>query len=229
MSMDLFKGAPNPNGLSTMYNLRDVICYADELNSLLVVAIICVTVYCVGAMALSSVAMYRAPSQFQNIRFQKRWKFLFVKYRPGTHWWSFVHLAKGVVLVAGYVILKTGLGRLSGIMFGLVAYSMLVIGFRPWRHAIVNGMESLPQTSPILCVALALFWAERDIQMDHDLAVLGASLTGECRYMSEQKCIDRFKQVLILVCLSSRIQLSPSGEFMTLRMVFLFRPCPPTA
>ena len=168
----------------------------------------------------------RAPSQFQNIRFQKRWKFLFIKYRPGTHWWSFVHLAKGVVLIAGYVILKTGLGMLSWIMFGLVAYLMLVIGFRPWRHAIVNGMESLPQTSPILCVALALFWAERDIQMDHDLAVLGASLTGECRYMSEQKCIDRFKQVLILVCLSSRIRLIPGGEFMATRMAYLVQPCP---
>ena len=57
MSIDLFKGAPNPNGLSTMYNQRDVFCYADGLNSLLVVAIICVTVYRVGAMALFGVAM----------------------------------------------------------------------------------------------------------------------------------------------------------------------------
>ena len=88
-----------------------------------------------------------------------------------------MHLAKGVVLIAGYVILKTGLGMLSWIMFGLVAYSMLVIGFRPWRHAIVNGMESLTQTSLILCVALALIWAERDNQMDHDLAVLGVGVS----------------------------------------------------
>jgi len=184
MSMELFKCSSNPNGLYTMVSYREIICYQDEWESLLALAIIDILVYCVGALTLFGYVMNKAPHQFQNIRFQQRWKFLFAKFRPDVYWWSFSILAKGVIINLGYVVLKQNFNVLYWVYFALAAYLMQVVLHWPWRHREADVLDVLANLALMACVALAVPWAKSDESSKEDLGRLGIAVSWSILFVA---------------------------------------------
>jgi hypothetical protein len=192
MSMELFKCHPNPNGKSTLYNQRDIICNEDDWNSVLGVAIASTMVYCVGALVLFGYIMIKAPEGFQEPRFQKRWKFLFIKYRPDVYWWSFIFLAKGVVLNFGFVVLNAGVEILCWVFIALLLYLVFVVKYKPWRHTVCNSMELLTNFSLITCAFIAVVWAKKDSSTERSMEVLAVIVS-----LSPFVCVIIFTMILL--------------------------------
>ena len=59
----------------------DVLCNGDQWNDLMVIAIVAVLIFCGGFFTLNIYISLAAPSRFQNEIFQRRWKFMFIKFR----------------------------------------------------------------------------------------------------------------------------------------------------
>jgi hypothetical protein len=116
-SLSLFKCQDNPSKERTLTQDLSVICGGSEWNSVLVVAILCILVYCIGCGAIYVGVIIVAPRRFSTMSFQKRWKFLFIKYNSTVYWWSTVILAKGVVLALSSVVVRDPLGQLYWLMF----------------------------------------------------------------------------------------------------------------
>ena len=81
MSMSLFKAQQNPSAKPTLAADLSIIYNSEEWRSMLWLAILCILVYTVGCVLLFGTRIYFAPAWFADERFQKRWKFLFIKFR----------------------------------------------------------------------------------------------------------------------------------------------------
>merc|ERR1711871_742318 len=90
VSMTLFKCSPNPNTLRTLSADRGLICYEPTWQTMLIVAILAVTIWCAGYIAVIVYGFWTIPSHFHKEEIQSRWKFMLLKFRPDVHWWALV-------------------------------------------------------------------------------------------------------------------------------------------
>jgi len=180
MAFELFKCSPNPNDKSTLTIDRSINCYEDQWNSMLGLGIAAVVVWCIGFGVLFTWAIFRASSDFHNLGFQMRWKFLFIKYRPDVHWWAIAFLLKGIILNLGLVIVKTGVGQLYWIILGLTSYIVLAITFKPWRHMAVNHLDIWAHFCLILGSSVLSWFAAKEFRDAADIEAMDGDMSTLC-------------------------------------------------
>mmetsp|Transcript_21305 Transcript_21305/g.49456 ORF Transcript_21305/g.49456 Transcript_21305/m.49456 type:complete len:1347 (-) Transcript_21305:129-4169(-) len=150
MSLLLYKCEDNPNGTSSLKADRSVLCYEDGTwQDLLALSIVAVIFYCGGMFTLFIWAILRARRSFSEPEFQKKWKFLFIRYRLSTWWWSLSFLGKNVLFNLALVVTFNGLGQLYIMMGIMCAYMVLVITFMPYRVQLANYLEIFTALSAI--------------------------------------------------------------------------------
>ena len=76
---------------------------------MLAVGILAILVYFVGMFALFTWVCCKAPSRWRDPAFRKRWKFLFVKWRPDVFWFGQVFLLKGALINVALVFFRDGI------------------------------------------------------------------------------------------------------------------------
>lgn len=108
--------------------------------------------------------VFVAPSRFRDEMFQRRWKFLFIKYRPAVYWWSLVFLGKAIFLNLGFMLLLLGVQQMLWIYSISLLYLTLCIFFFPWRVGSANTVEFTINISIITGAAFAGYFAYR---VDH--------------------------------------------------------------
>jgi basic membrane protein A len=173
MALMLFKCSDNPMGKSTLSADRSILCYEGQWLDMLAIGIMAFLCWCVGFGGLFTYIVVVAPRQFQTVAFQRRWKFLFIKFRPDTHWWALVFMAKGFLLNLGFVLLDTGLGQLYWMMTLLSLYATIVMLIQPWRLAPTTIVDGAGHILLLLsCSALGWF-IRKDLRPDEVVAMDG--------------------------------------------------------
>jgi hypothetical protein len=125
------------------------------------VVIAAILIYVVGCGMLFVWVICTAPKKFGDVRFQRRWKFLFIKYRPDAYWWSLPFLAKGVGMNIGFAIFVIGTQQLYWMMGVVGLYVMGAIWAMPWRSRAANILEIFVHVDVLFVVSL-LIWYSRD-------------------------------------------------------------------
>lgn len=176
-SMSLFKCQQNPSAPKTLVQDLSIICGSDEWNSVLVFAVFCIVVYCIGCGALYSFIIAIAPRKFNDVSFQKRWKFLFIKYSSNCFWWSIPILAKGVFLNLGFVMIPHPIGQIYWLIFITFFYLTGLFVANPWRHQVANVLDALVHLSVICLLSISALYADRTDQESTDVSVFGITVS----------------------------------------------------
>jgi len=174
MALTLFKCSTNPNGTNTLNKDQSIICGGDDWNSLLVVAIFAVLLYVFGIGGLFVHIVYKAPAHFGDLGFRRRWKFLFIKFRPDVWGWALVICGKGIFMNLGFTFFSLGIAQVYWVMMTLGVYCGLTIFFMPWRHRAANGMEIQACFALLFLSSLTSFYVHGTPE---DLAEIGTSIS----------------------------------------------------
>ena len=78
----------NPSAERTLAKYRDVVCSSDKHNEVLPAMVLGLMVYVFGGYCSFLHAAYVAPSQWMNVGFRERWKFMLTRWRPDTYYWG---------------------------------------------------------------------------------------------------------------------------------------------
>merc|ERR1712178_219701 len=170
MSFSLFKCQSNPNGKDTLTRDLSVICHDDDWNSMVGVGIVAIVIYCGGCIALFGSVIYEAPGSFNDTGFQKRWKFLFIKYRLDVYWWGIVFLMKGVILNMGPVFFTRAPAQLYWMMATCMVYLGLMAQFFPWRVHLASILDIVVHLSVILIISLLTYFGDADDELRDGLS-----------------------------------------------------------
>jgi len=116
----------------------------------------------VGAGTLFCWAIWVAPSKFQDEVFRRRFKFLFLKFRPSVYWWSSVFLLLTFVLNLTFVILVAPPFQLQMLTSVNSVYQILVSLMMPYRTYHANCLE-MGAGFALTMTATAMMWfADRE-------------------------------------------------------------------
>jgi len=108
-------------------------CHEKEWMNMLVVGLLALIFICLGSLALFSFILWIAPRKFQILSFQKRWKFLLIKFQPSVWWWAPVVLMKGVAMNVTTALFQIGATQLWWLLAVLALYFWGSAAFAPWR------------------------------------------------------------------------------------------------
>jgi len=184
MAFAIFKCSPNPNTQKTLTVDRSVTCYESDWNNMLVIGLLSVFLWCIGFGSVFVRTVYVAPMCFADEGFQMRWKFLFIKFRPDTYWYSLIVIAKGIFMNLGFAILTIGVAQIYWLMILIPVYLGLCILCRPWRHMTVNAFDIYAHFSLILALSALSWFAKNETEdiekLDKDMSniVIAFSFTS---------------------------------------------------
>ena len=167
MCITIFKCHDNPNGKWTLSRDESVICYEDKWSSMLALACISCIVYILGFGALCVYIITVAPHRFQEVSFQRRWKFLFIKYRPDVWWWTIAFCLKSFLMNIGFIFLDTGIAQMLWILAVCAIYAGHAMYWNPWRHRNANFAEVYGHMV-LLAVLAILVWYSYESAEDPD-------------------------------------------------------------
>lgn len=95
--------------------------------------------YICGFGGLFIWAVLVAPKRFGDEAFQKRCKFLLIKFRPNIWWWALPFCA---VMNVGLTFIRNGIAQHYWVMLVVSVYCLSVVCFIPWRHRLCSAMDS---------------------------------------------------------------------------------------
>jgi len=98
-------------------------------------------IFCGGFFALNIYISCAAPTHFQNETFQKRWKFLFIKFRPSCWWWGLILLSKGIWLNLPTVVFDYGAAQILWLQGCVLSYLIVIFAYLPWRCFIASVLD----------------------------------------------------------------------------------------
>eukprot|EP00932_Pfiesteria_piscicida_P015274 SRR837773.27319.p1 GENE.SRR837773.27319~~SRR837773.27319.p1 ORF type:complete len:315 (-),score=127.09 SRR837773.27319:127-1017(-) len=183
MALTMFKCASNPNGIDTLSKDQSVICGSSDWWSMVGVAIVAVVLYIFGFGGLFTWAVVVAPRRFNDQAFRRRWKFLFIKFRPDVWWWALVICGKGVLMNVGYTFLRLGIAQIYWVMFCIAVYTGACVYFMPWRHRLSNALDIYTNKALLFVCSLLAFYVNgapeglKDIERSIAVAVTCINLS----------------------------------------------------
>jgi len=124
---------PAPNTKESLRAYPNIMCNETEWKKMLVVGLLALLFICLGSLTFFSFILWIAPSKFQILSFQKRWKFLLIKFQPSVWWWAPVVLMKGVAMNITTALFQTGIIQLWWLITVLAVYFWGSAAFAPWR------------------------------------------------------------------------------------------------
>eukprot|EP00928_Gymnodinium_smaydae_P023076 TRINITY_DN19183_c0_g5_i3.p1 TRINITY_DN19183_c0_g5~~TRINITY_DN19183_c0_g5_i3.p1 ORF type:complete len:986 (-),score=68.13 TRINITY_DN19183_c0_g5_i3:86-3043(-) len=161
-TISLWQCYEHPNGQASLMSSPNIICYEETWKSLVVVSIIASLIFCVGALCLFTYVIIIAPRSFHVETFRKRWKFLFIKFRPDVFWWGVVMLLKGVWLPCSTVLFTKGSRQIAWIAFLVITYQVGCFGFLPWRSLIVAVLDVAMHACLLFLLAFVPYFRDPD-------------------------------------------------------------------
>mmetsp|Transcript_57841 Transcript_57841/g.108934 ORF Transcript_57841/g.108934 Transcript_57841/m.108934 type:complete len:476 (-) Transcript_57841:121-1548(-) len=164
MCIMIFKCHDNPNDKRTLSKDEGIVCGEETWNKMLGIAIISILLYICGFGGIFTWAILVGPHRFGDITFQRRWKFLFIKYRPDVWWWTLAFCAKGVLMNLGFVFLDKGISQLNWIMGISGLYCCLSILYMPWRHRGANIVEVYAHIGLMFVISLFTWYAHDAVE-----------------------------------------------------------------
>jgi len=98
--------------------------------------------------------LWVAPRRFGSGNFQKRWKFLFLKFQPAVWWWAPVILMRNLFLNLTTAVNVTGYSQMWWFLWVVALYLLGVCSIRPWRSSECNNIDVLANIIHMFAVVL---------------------------------------------------------------------------
>jgi len=165
----LFQCYRHPNDEKSLRSQADVLCGSDDWNSLVVVAICAVVLFCGGFMVLNVYICFVAPTRFCEPSFRKRWKFLFIKFRPSSWWWGMVLLVKGIWLNLPTVVFDYGAAQILWLQGCILSYMILSFVISPWRTFLVATLDIMMHSSLLFLFGFVTHFVDMGESRETDL------------------------------------------------------------
>merc|ERR1719313_2484138 len=90
------------------------------------VAVLATLAYVIAPLVGSCYAIYVAPVRFHEVTFRQRFKFLLIRFRGSSWWWSVVIMVKMIALNFSRVVTQEGSLQLQCSLVTLLCYSVLL-------------------------------------------------------------------------------------------------------
>merc|ERR1712013_888229 len=134
---------PAPNTKSSVRTYPPLFCHSDDWKVLLGAGVVALLVFCFASLILFCYVLWIAPLKFRNLSFQKRWKFLLIKFQPCVWWWAPAMLVRGICLNFTTVFFLGGTTQLWWLFIVLSVYSSATFRFAPWRSLQATIVDEL--------------------------------------------------------------------------------------
>jgi len=151
---------PLPNKARSLRAYSSVLCDSDEWLNMLGVGIAGFMVFCVGSLAIFCWVLVVAPSRFHSTVFQRRWKFLLIKFQPSIWWWGLVILFKGLLLNFTTVLFDSGILQIWWLVLLVVVYQCGALSLVPWRSFSANLLDISMHCFLLFAIGLCCRFAE---------------------------------------------------------------------
>lgn len=158
-----------------MRSQADILCGEDDWNSLMAISLIGIILFCGGFFVLNIWIACVAPKRFNEVQFQKRWKFLFIKYRPSCWWWGLTLLVKGIWINLPTVVFDFGAAQILWLQSAIVIYLVGCFAFMPWRNFTVGALDILMHAILIFIFGFVTHFVDMG---DSDNDELGTAFVG---------------------------------------------------
>jgi len=172
LSLSLFRCYEHPNGETSLVEAPSVLCGSDQWTQVIVFAILAILIYCVGVLGVFIWVLWVAPERFTNPKFQLRWKFLLMKFRPDVWWWGIAFLVKGVAVNLPFIFFVEGAAQLYWMTATVLAYSWGLVAFFPWRARAANGLEVMICGSLLMLAALSTWFSYKTPALDDTISLV---------------------------------------------------------
>lgn len=179
----LFQCYPHPNGEWSMKSAPSMLRGSDEWNFLVGFAVVALLVNCVGVLVVFSWAMWKAPFCFHQVRFRRRWKFLFAKLRTAVYWWMLPMLIKGLLLALTSVIFERAINQSLWVSTIILTYLLASFGLLPWRNIVVSTLDVIYHVvllAGCLCTPVLVTWTAEERQFASGFFAAAAAATFFC-------------------------------------------------
>jgi hypothetical protein len=173
----LFQCYKHPNDEKSLRSQADIICGEDDWNSVMVIALACAIVFCGGFLTLNFWIAMVAPYRFHSKTFRKRFKFLFIKFRPSTWYWGIILLVKGVWLNLPTVVFDYGAGQILWLQSFIVCYLIGVFSFMPWRSFTTAVLDIIMHAILLFGFAFVTHFVDMGDSNDDSLAMVYVIIT----------------------------------------------------
>jgi len=168
MCLMVFKCHQNPNGTRTLNKDESILCGEPAWDRMVGVAAAAVVVYIIGFGSLFVWAIVSAPRLFGQAGFNRRWKFLLIKYRADVYWWSVPILLKGLLLNIGFIFLDLGIAQINWVMGITGVYLAACVAWMPWRHRIVNALDVAAHLFLLFVLSLLTWYAHDAVTVESE-------------------------------------------------------------
>jgi len=158
-TFSLFQCYEHPNGKRSLRSQADVLCDSDTWNELVAAALVSILLFCLGAVVLFTYIIAVAHLNFSNVRFRRRWKFLFIRFRPSVQWWAVMLLAKGIWVNLATVIFDKGTRQLVWLMVGILGYLVATLVYSPWRNPFCEHLDVIVHMTVVILFAFLPYFA----------------------------------------------------------------------
>lgn len=91
-----------------------------------------------------------------------RWKFVFLRFRPGMYWWSLVLLAKAIWICLTTVAFTLGGSQVMWIESGIIVYLIAVSQVQPWRMRILQPLDLVAHGMLAYIIGTSAMFVEPD-------------------------------------------------------------------
>ena len=152
-TFQLFQCYEHPNTTKSLRAAPHILCDSDAWQEMAGMAFAAILVFCLGAFVLFVYIIILTPTRFQDIGFRKRWKFLFLKFRPTAWWWMLVMLVKGIWLSLTTVAFIEPVGQISWLFAGVSLYLYGTVSMRPWREIQVTRLDIVMHFSLLFSIS----------------------------------------------------------------------------
>lgn len=171
----LFQVYKHPCGEWSMRSEPAILTSSQDWKDLVAVSVTAIVVFCGGALALFCYTIVQAPKLFKEETFRVRWKFLLIKFRPTTYWWSLVLLLKGVWLSLATVIFNNGQDQTLWLTCGLITYLVGCFALMPWRSYVAAVLDiGMHVLIALICSVLLAFVPSSEVNSSSAAAFLTA-------------------------------------------------------
>merc|ERR1712216_998572 len=131
----------NPAADATLAKFKDVVCDSKEHKDVLPAMIIGLLFYVFGFYVAFLHAAYMAPTQWMNVDFRERWKFMLTRWRPDTYYWGSVMMTRNMLVAFAGIISDQPRVQLVYVVCVVVIGFAFVAVYQPWRASSLNHYD----------------------------------------------------------------------------------------
>lgn len=131
----------NPSAPATMQKFLDVECGSDTHAEGVPAMIVGVLLYVVGFYVLNLSAIHNAPTNWMNLSFRTRYRYLFMRFRLESYHWGMMGMTRNLLVALAAMVSDVAVTQLSWCIVMIFVFMTCTAMRKPWRHPYLNYFD----------------------------------------------------------------------------------------